>query len=184
MSNRLKDVALVAARASDPRVIIRDCRANPSVSKDVRQWISKRVQVMYTTVPGTVVSCFPSNFISVTAVSGVSNTTPFSSVYGSSTPFKVVGVKVWNLSLGYPIKSDLDADVLTVGNSSQSMVASDAGTGSNLAGVRYIIPSVLAQTLTMGDGTSVMLSVSMPGVTTSSLAQFRFLVEYSLLIQT
>jgi len=120
----------------------------------------------------------------VSTTSGVSNTTPLSGLYNNSTPIKVIGVKAYNLALGVPINAELFHDVIATGDSVSNIGATDIGTGTSLAGVGFTVPGAIAQTV-LPDSDSAILVLTVPGnyTTGSALQQFRFMVEYSLLIQ-
>jgi hypothetical protein len=186
LPNRRKVTATAALMLDrDPRILARPAIGNPKATTYGRRWQARRVQVLYNMTTGGSVLCRFSDLINNTFTTGGATTdTPLANIYASTTPIKVLGVKVWNRALGTDIKADLDGDVITVGSSSQSVVCTDTGTGTSLAGVTFRVPQVLSQTLDLGNtATTPYLTVSQFNVAATAAAPFRFLVELTLLMQ-
>lgn len=186
LPNRKKVTATAALMMDrDPRILARPAIGNPKATTFGRRWQARRVQVLYNmTAAGSVLCRFSDLINSSFTTSGASTDLPLANIYASNTPIKVLGVKVWNRALGTDIKADLDGDIITVGSSSQSVVCTDTGTGTSLAGVSFRVPQVLAQTLDLGSAANpVYMTVSQFNVAATTTAPFRFLVELTLLMQ-
>lgn len=186
LPNRRKVTATaVLMMDRDPRILARPAIGNPKATTYGRRWQARRIQVLYNMTTAGAVQCRFSDLINNTfTTSGATTDLPLANIYASNTPIKVLGVKVWNRALGTDIKADLDGDIITVGSSSQSVVCTDTGTGTSLAGVTFRVPQVLAQTLDLGNASNpVYMTVSQFNVAATATAPFRFLVELTLLMQ-
>lgn len=173
----------MVSKVQDPRVIVKSAIGNPKSTTFGRRWQARRVQVLYNSTSANTFTVCLNDLINLSGVSGVTTNRPLASDYTSGLPVKILGMRVWNNSLGQDIKADFDADVTTVGSSSQSVQGTDTGTGTSLAGVSFRVPQVLAQTLTLGSTATVATLACFGTPTVSPSAPFRVTCEYTLLMQ-
>lgn len=184
LGNGTKRQRNALSMVNDPRIMVRPTLANPKSTTFGRRWQARRVQVLYNSTSLGEVPIYLNGLIAQPLESGVTTDRPLATVYASTTPVKVLAVKVWNRALGADVKVDLDGDVITTGDSSQSVVGTDVGTGTSLAGVSFVIPKVLSQTRELGyTSTKIATVSSFSGVAPTVSTPFRFLVEYTLLMQ-
>lgn len=157
-------------REINPCVRVAPAKSQPNPCAVVRaKWFERKVLVQKISSSNNSGALLTVADIS-TAMSGIT----------SGTLFKVRSVSVWNTTLGSAIKADCDVNVLTLGSDTESIVGQDYGNGTNLAGIKFDIPNVIAQGIAVSqtDLTVVLTLIDPRSIATNQ----GFIAEFSLSI--